>query len=314
MRILALVPGGISDQILFFPTIDALNKRYPDAQIDVVVEPGAKEAYRVSKSVHEALTFDFKARNSLADWGNLLGMLRDREYEVVFSLNNSWSVCFLLWLSGIPTRIGYEGGAGSYFFTRSLPMKTDQYVASRYHDLLQGLDLSGTCPDLAVNVPSKDLAWADAERKRLGVSSGGYVAIYGDVAIPESFYPAENWKLILKDFQKKQPELPLVLLQSDAESTWARSITDTLPNLKVTTPENLGQTVSLLAGASLAICVDSPVLHLAIASQTFTLGLFGKADPKLWLPQSDRILGIKSPTGQVADIAPSTVLEKVWGG
>ena len=46
MRILALVPGGIGDQILFFPTLDDLKKAHPDAQIDVVVEPRAKSAYR----------------------------------------------------------------------------------------------------------------------------------------------------------------------------------------------------------------------------------------------------------------------------
>ena len=63
MRILALVPGGIGDQILFFPTIDNLKGRYPEAEIDVVVEPRATAAYRVSKSVDKEIPFDFKDVN-----------------------------------------------------------------------------------------------------------------------------------------------------------------------------------------------------------------------------------------------------------
>ena len=77
MRILALVPGGIGDQILFFPTLDDLKQSYPDAQIDVIVEPRAKGAYRVCKSVKEVLTYNFKDRNAMADLGNLLGVIRD---------------------------------------------------------------------------------------------------------------------------------------------------------------------------------------------------------------------------------------------
>ncbi|HAX79528.1 MAG TPA: glycosyltransferase, partial [Cyanobacteria bacterium UBA11372] len=82
MRVVALVPGGIGDQILFFPTLDDLKRSYPDADIDVVVEPRSAGAYRVCKSVNDVLLYDFKDRNSPADWGNLLGRLRDREYDV----------------------------------------------------------------------------------------------------------------------------------------------------------------------------------------------------------------------------------------
>merc|ERR1712020_837598 len=102
MRILALVPGGIGDQILFFPTLDDLKQSYRESQIDVIVEPRSKGAYQVCKSVRDVLTYDFKDANSLADWGNLLGIMRDREYEAVISLGQRWTVGLLLWLTGIP--------------------------------------------------------------------------------------------------------------------------------------------------------------------------------------------------------------------
>ena len=89
MRLVALVPGGIGDQILFFPTLDDLKRYYPDIQIDVVVEPRSKGAYRVCKSVQRVIPFDFKDRNSMADWGNFLGIIREREYNVALSLGRS---------------------------------------------------------------------------------------------------------------------------------------------------------------------------------------------------------------------------------
>lgn len=172
MRVVALVPGGIGDQVLFFPTLDDLKRYYPDTQIDVVVEPQSKDAYRVCKSVHEVIPFDFKNRNSLADWVNLVGVIRDREYDVAISLEQRQFVSLLLWLTGISTRIGYSG-SGNMFLTNSVPLKTEQYAAAMYHDLLKGLGISTPCPELAINVPKQDIDWAESEQKRLGIQEIG---------------------------------------------------------------------------------------------------------------------------------------------
>ena len=108
MRILALVPGGIGDQIYFFPTLETLDSKYTDATIDVLVEPRAKGAYRVCRYVGEVLQFDYRDRSSMADYLNLLGVIRDREYDAVISYNAPWAVESLLWLNGIPVRIGEQ--------------------------------------------------------------------------------------------------------------------------------------------------------------------------------------------------------------
>lgn len=320
MRIVALVPGGIGDQILFFPTLDDLKQVYPNAQIDVVVEPRAKDAYRVSKSVTNTILFDFKDRNSLADWGNLLGVLRDREYDVVISLGRRWAVGFLLWLTGIPTRVGYAGSAGQTFLTNPVPLKTGQYAAEMYHDLLQGVGIMTPCPEVAISVPAKDLDWADAERQRLGIQSSGYVLIHGGSSQLaklkgiDKIYPIENWLGIIQDFQQRQPDLPIVIAQGPDDTELVEALVAANSKLKVTTPGDIGKLAAMIAGANLMLCTDSAPMHLAVAVKTYTLALFGPTDPKKLLPDSNRFVGIKSLSGNMADISPQVVLEKVWGG
>lgn len=325
MRVVALVPGGIGDQILFFPTLDDLKRSYPDAQIDVVVEPRAKDAYRVCKSVQDVIPFDFKANNSLADWGNLLGILRDREYDVALSLGRRWAVGLLLWLTGIPTRIGYASQGGEAFLTNSVALKTEQYSAYMYHDLLQGLGIKSPCPPLEIAVPKKDITWAEAERARLGLQESGYVLIHGgssqlskDKGI-DKVYPVENWRKIIQDFQQRQPDLPVVIAQGPEDKAFVSALLESCPNLKVTTPGDVGKLAAMIAGASLMLCTDSAPMHLAVAVQTFTLALFGPTDPKKLLPpqssgEDTRFLGIQSPTGNIKDIKPEMVLQRVWGG
>lgn len=319
MRVVALIPGGIGDQILFFPTLDDLKQSYPHAEIDVVVEPRAKAAYRVSKSVNDVLTFDFKDRNSPADWANLLGVLRDRDYEAVLSLGRTPSVGLLLWLTGIPTRVGYTNTIGNLFLTNPVPLKTDQYAAQMYHDLLQGLGINTPCPDLAVRIPKSDQDWADAERKRLGIT-GGYVLIHGGASeLSQSkgihkLYPVENWQQIIQDFQQKQPDLPLVVVQGPEDEAFVGALTQACPGLKVTKPGDIGKLAAMIAGANLMLCTDSAPMHLAVALQVYTLALFGPTEPDKLLPKTDKFVGIKSASGTMADIPATTVLQKVWGG
>jgi len=320
MRIVALVPGGIGDQVLFFPTLDDLKQTYPEAQIDVVVEPRAAAAYQVSKSVQNVIQFDFKGRNSLADFGNLLGNLRDREYDIAISLGQRWLVGFLLWLTGIPTRVGFSGGGGEVFLTNPVPLKKDQYAAWMYHDLLKGLEIQTPCPEIAVSVPAKSLDWADTERKRLGIGSGGYVLIHGGSSQLakakgiNKIYPVESWKSILQDFQQRQPDLPIVVVQGPEDKEFVQALITANPSVKVTSPRDIGRLTAMIAGASLMLCTDSAPMHLAVAVKTYTLALFGPTDPAKLLPNDSRFIGIKSLTGNMSDIVPATVLEKVWGG
>jgi ADP-heptose:LPS heptosyltransferase len=316
MRVVALVPGGIDDQILFFPTLDDLKRSYPNAQLDVVVEPRSKAAYRVSKSVNEVLTFDFKDRNSLADWSNLVGSIRDREYDAVINAGQSWLMGLVLWLTGIPTRVGYQG-KGSTFFNNSVPFDPNQYIAATYHKLLQPFGITSPCPELAVNVPTPDIEWSQNEQKRLGVNDTGYILIHGsssELSHPNEFYPVDNWQEIILNCQQKQPDLPIVVIQGSENQKFVRSLLQFTPDIKVISPDNIGKLTAMIAGASLMLTIADAPMHLSVAVQTYTIALFGSTDPAKLLPKSDKFLAIKSPTGQMADISPKTVLDKVWGG
>ncbi|MDZ8225006.1 glycosyltransferase family 9 protein [Nostoc sp. ChiVER01] len=319
MRVVALVPGGIGDQILFFPTLDDLKRNYPNAQIDVVVEPRSKAAYRVSKSVHEVLAFDFQDRNSLADWGNLVGTIRDREYDIAIAVKQNWLMGLLVWLTGIPTRIGYQG-KGAVFLSNAVPFKPSQYAAAVYHDLLQPLSIKTPVPELAVNVPKTDIDWAEKEQKRLGVHETGYILIHGgsgqlsQAKELDKIYPVQKWHQIIQNFQDKQPDLPVVVIKGVDDEQFVRSLLGSSPDIKVTAPDDIGKLAAMIAGANLMLSTDSAALQLSVAVQTYTIALFGPTDPTELLPKNEKFLAIKSPTGKTADVSPNAVLEKIWGG
>jgi len=313
MRVVALVPGSIDNQILFFATLDDLKRYYPHAQIDVIVEPQSKTAYRVSKSVHDVLTFDYKDRNSLADWGNLVGMIRDREYDVAIIVGQSWFVGLLMWLTGIPTRIGYQG-QGAVFLTNPITPKLSQYVAKMYHDLLKPLNIDTDCPPLSVNVPKVDIEWAQGEQKRLGVNETGFILINAGGTTLDTSYPIESWQQIIEACQQKQPDLPIVVIKEANNEPLVKSLLENCQNIKVTSPDDIGKLTAIIGGASLMLSVENSFLQLSIAVETYTIVLLNSTESEKLLPTSEKVLAITSPTGKIVDISPQIVLEKIWGG
>ena len=311
MRILCLVPGGINEQLLFFPSLESLKNKYPNVLIDVLVEPLAKSAYRICPYVNEILFFDYQDRNVSADYLNLVGVIRDRGYDIAITTGNKLILELLLWSNSIPWRIGYKTQT-SWFLSHSITQKEEQYAAETYHDLLLKLNIQPSCPSIKIAVPKDDISWTETQLQSLSVKENGYIAIYGG---ENNSYPVSSWIEIINSIQKKEPSLSIVLLESNTEQTWTKSILDNCKNLKIINPDNLGKLSAVIAGANLLVCIDSVPLQLGIAVGTYTIALFSDTKANHKIPTNyDRCIAIQSPSNQLADISSSTILEKIWNG
>jgi ADP-heptose:LPS heptosyltransferase len=317
MRVLTLVPGGIGDQLLFFPTLASLRQHFPTAEIDVVVEPRSQGAYRLCPSTQRTIKFDFKGRNSLADFANLLGVLRDREYDLALSLGQRWSARFLLWLTGIPQRISYVGEA-NYWLTQTVPLNRDQYAAVMYHDLLGALGITQFCPPIRLGIPRSDLDWASAEQERLGIKGRSYILIHGGSSALaqqkgiQKLYPADSWVTVLRSLQEKMPQVPLVLLSGPEDREIVTSVQEALPQILTLSPPDVGKLGAVIANASLLLCTDSAPMHVAVGAGTPLVALFGPTDPTKLLPADPKFRSVRATDGKtMADIPPTQVLERI---
>ncbi|TYQ30014.1 glycosyltransferase family 9 protein [Pseudanabaena sp. UWO310] len=313
MRILALVPGGTGDQLLFFPTLDTLKQQYPNAEIDVVVEPRAMAAYRVCQSVNRVLKFDFKDRNSLADFGNLLGTIRDREYDAAIVTQPNLSINVLLWLSGIPKRISFKG-QGDFLLTDIIAIDPQEYTAVQNHNLLMAVNIQKQCPPIKVNLPKNDLDWSTNEQKRLGIQQSGFILLNCGAY---ANYPAASWATIAKDLQAKQPNLPIVAIDSVNNADLLKQLTTLVPNLLITSPTDIGKLTAFIASANLFICAEGDAMQLGVAVGTALVAILGANTPAgKSLPIAEkRIKYVQASAGQsLKAVDPLIVLETIWAG
>ncbi len=309
MRVLALVPGEMETQLSFFPVINQIKNSFENAEVSVVAAPATTAIYQLSKGVAEVVPYNFAAPNSPADWANLLGIVRDREFDVALTLTKSWSIALLLWLSGVPTRLGYGGAANDLLLTATVPRHAE---TAHYSDLLGLINITGNLPALSVNVPRGDLTTVESMRQGAGLENG-YVLIYPGPTSNGTAYPTDSWIAVLKDFQQRQPDLPLALLKTNEVGSQAADLARAVPELKILRPETPGQAAAMVAAANLLVGVAGYPLGLASALNVYAVGLFSDSDVALpSSPEGDRLVTLTSTTGTLADIAPDQVLKKIW--
>jgi ADP-heptose:LPS heptosyltransferase len=316
MRILALVPGGTGEQLMFLPTLDMLKQKYPNAQVDVVVEPKAMATYRICQSVHRVLKFDFADRNSLADFGNLLGTIRDREYDVAITNYSSFATNLLLWLSGIPKRIAMSGTA-NYLLTNAIVIPDKTYRVSQNLQLLSALtpqDSQLSQHPININLLKSDLDWCAAEQKRLGIAQSGFILLNCGA---NGNYPATSWATIANTIQTKMPNIPIVAIDSVNNADLLKQLSSLVPNLIISSPTDIGKLAALIAAANLFICAEGDAMQLAVAVGTALVAILGDSiSPEVYLPIHEaRIKYIQAKRGQaLSQVDPEAVLEVIWQG
>lgn len=330
-RVLAINFGGIGDEVLFLPALEAVRRVLPDCDLTLLLEPRSRSVEQITKLIDHTVTFDIKKKPLyLADLLQLLGTLRSGAYDLVISSGGSKPVSILLFLSGIAARIGYDSGPLSRkILTAAVPLNKDQYAAVMYHDLSKGLQELKTLPDALridsdngarpssnratamaehliprVNVPNESLesmrdwlrtATASSAGSRRVLIHPGMSRMALEKGIIKTWSP-QNWASLVK-LLAEQTDVEILLCGGpDDEQTLTDILrqTGTLPKLRncYGITKNLADLAALIALSDVLVCVDSAPMHIGVGLRKHLVALFGPTDAGKLLPEDSRFIAL----------------------
>lgn len=316
-HLLALHSGGISEQLLFLPTLQALASKHDQTsthhQLDVVIPPNTRDIYQLSSVIHQAIPFDFDASIGLADWSNLFGILREREYDAVITTCQGTGIRFFLWLLGIPARVGYLGGVGAFMMSDLVPYNDKQPLMTTYGDLLTPLGLNLSSSVIEIQSTPSDLAWFNSAQSSLGLNPNHPIILLYDEgsAGNATSYSPQNWKSVMAGIRDRLPHSQIMLLHYGKNLDWIEACKPLDLNVPVIHAATIGQAAAVIESAQWLISIDSAPLYLGAGSSTAVLGLFGPSHPEKLLPQRDRCQGLRAASGRLNDIPPIQILEQL---
>ena len=199
MRVLFLVPGGLSAQLAVLPAAAKVAEALK-AQVQVACDPKAAAAWSLLPALEKVIPFAFDDGPSLADWANLLGNVREPDFQACINLAQGRQVDLMLSMSHIPNRVAAGGFSATSTVTAGHGWGP-QAMATFLRPL--GIDLDATQFRLSLPKASLDKAAA-------AMPSGQGPALLLCPSGGAHDWPADRWQALPAAIRSKLKDLRVV--------------------------------------------------------------------------------------------------------
>jgi len=289
-RILVVNVNWLGDVIFSLPVFKALKAAYPHVTISCLAVPRVKEILENSPDVDDIVVYEEEGRHRSL-WGKLtlIGDLRRRKFDVAFLLHRSWTRALLVFLAGVPERVGYDTKHRGFLLTHKVkPLSENRHRSQAYGHILESYGIKVNGYEGVLQVDPRAASEVDEFLRKEGVHPRDFLVVVNAGGNWElKRWPPENFSLLIERLIEKF-QAKVILPGASKDIALARQIASASRAQPIlwAGQSSLKQLIALLAKASLVISADSGPLHLAASLGTKGIGLFGPTRPEITGPLS----------------------------
>ena len=291
-RALVIAPSWIGDTIMAQPLFMRLHRNLPGLQLDALAPPWVAAVLRRMPEIADTIDNPFAhGELSLKERFRLGRELAKKGYERAYVLPNSLKSALIPFFAGIPERVGFTGESryGLINCRHTLDETALPQMVERFAQLAQSPGTPLVRPVEQPRLASSPEQQAET-LEALNIERPSKIAVFCPGA---EYGPAKRWPA--RHFATLADELArrgfAVWLMGSAKD---RAVGDEIIRLadSSTAPRNLcGQTslsqaVDLLAAASIVVCNDSGLMHVAAALARPLVAIYGSSSPVFTPPLS----------------------------
>ncbi|MEW6075071.1 MAG: lipopolysaccharide heptosyltransferase II [Candidatus Omnitrophota bacterium] len=311
-RILIVRTDRIGDVLLSTPVIKALRQAYPCAYIAMMVRPYAADIVEGNPYLDEVIMCaKEKEDKGILGTFSLARRLRRKRFDACFVLHPTARLHLLMYLTGIPRRIGYDRKFGFLLTDRIIHDKqTGKKHESEYSlDVIRSLGIKPGDNDPFMPIRPDSEAWAERELKDAGICSDDKVlAIHPGASCRSKLWPEENFASVC-DILAQRVGFKVVIVGGPKDTGIAQNIVARMRHRAVNFAgkTSVSQLASLLKRCSLFISNDSGPVHIASALKVPVVVIFGRSQkglsPLRWGPLGEKNRVLHKSVGCVECLA-----------
>ncbi|WP_317202346.1 lipopolysaccharide heptosyltransferase I [Janthinobacterium sp.] len=326
LNILLVRVSSLGDVLHNLPMVADIARRFPDANIDWVVEEGYTSLLRLNGRIGAIIPFALRrwrkslgSRATRAEIAAFFRTLRQKRYDYVFDTQGLLKTGVVMGaarlapggqkvgLANGSEGSGYEG-ISRLFHTKSIPLDP------RTHAVARGRLVAAAALGYTLDTPA-DFGLAAQARPVPApdwMPAGPYAVYFHGTARAAKKWPAQDWIALGAQLAPLSILLPW---GSAAEKAEAEALAAALPNARVLPKLSMAEAVTLARHAALAVGVDTGLTHIAAAFARPTVEIY--CDSPRWKTEgnwSPNIinLGDRGNPPSVAEVlaAAKSLLEK----
>ena len=286
-RVLVVRLRSIGDTVLSTPSLIALKRFLPDAQIDILLEDWVAPVLENFDAVDNVISIrgkDLQARLKV------VRELRRRKYDVAFNLHGGTTATFFTRAGGAAHRVGYENYQYNFLYNHLLASSSDFWQKEHTHSAEQQLALLGSVGVPVEDKPKSRLVVGEKNAEKIDalfsihkIDGNAFALIHPAAAFAAKQWSAENFAQIIDYFAARNifsvavatdKEKHIIEELSRKTSTVFHGFTDlTLPEI-----------TALASRARIFVGSDSGIAHIAAAVETPSVVIFGASNFNHWRP------------------------------
>jgi len=289
--ILIRAPNWVGDVVMCTPALRSIRQRFPQARISVLIKPSLKGVLEKFPHIDEIIEWDPKGRHKgLKKYLAFVGMLRKRRFAMGIAMTSSFSSAQLLFLAGIPVRVGYSRNLRGFLLThRKKPLrKSGRIVPVNKVVMDLGLAELVGCTDLGTK-PELGIGPAAARRvEKFFFDQGISAADFLVCIIPgATFGPSKCWKeeyfARVSDGLVRRYQAKILVLPGPGELPIARRITGLMQEKPVDMGDTivpLDELIALISRCGLLVTNDTGPRHFGVAFDKPVVVIMGSTDSR----------------------------------
>ncbi|MCX5669504.1 MAG: lipopolysaccharide heptosyltransferase II [Candidatus Omnitrophica bacterium] len=298
-RMLIVRTDRLGDVLLSTPVVKALRQKFPQGYISMLVSPYTKDVLDGNLALDEIITFDKDAKNSQGWWSTFkfIRDLRKKKFDLAIVLHPTIRMHLLIFLAGIPKRLGYDRKFG--FLLTDRIKHTKQYGQkheSEYTlDLVRYLGITPVDKTLFMPIKQESEKWVEVIFSQAQIKdSDKLLVIHPAASCPSRIWPAERYAQVADQLVRKHG-FKVILVCGPKDIQKAEVVIKNMRSqaLNLAGKTSISQLASLLRRCQLFISTDSGPMHVACALGVPVITIFGRSQaglsPQRWGP-----LGAKS--------------------
>jgi heptosyltransferase-3 len=306
-KILFVRNDNIGDLVCTTPAIEALRKKYPEAQIDIVVNSYNSFVIKNNPFLDNIFVYTKpKHKKSLSDkvsalFGKIKIMSKifftKYDVAVVFRSGYSSSAEQFSNLSVAKIRIGVKDKKNRDNFTHHIEVNSNEHEVEFCYKCLEPLEVK--------KGDEKPFFYVPEELKEKYKNYKDYILFHISSRIKENQYSKEKFKKIIDNLDEK---IIVTAEPNDFENAkWLENNT----KAKWIKTNSLLDLTGLIANVKLFVTLDGGAMHIAPALGVKTIAISGKTNMDKWAPWGYRDLVIQDTSKIAENIEPELVVNKI---
>src|SRR5262247_3563039 len=225
-KILIRGPNWVGDAVLSIPAMKAVREHFPEAEITLLVRPWVAGLFTSAPFIDKLWSED--KPSSLSSWTRITRDIRGRGFDLALLFPNSFESALMIFLGGVPQRIGYATDARRWLLTESIaPDKDPRHQTQYYLDLVKTLSAGTDRPSIEIQATSVERSIARRLLSDEGMPSGAPFLVLNPGA---AYGSAKRWHedrfAMVADRLAQDLGLSVALIGSERERFIAEQIRD----------------------------------------------------------------------------------------